>query len=220
MKLTRSVVVLLTMPVIILAAFVAPSASAQEERQESDGSEDPIRAEQPTLDGEDHLTGSSVPWEAPVDSGNMPLSPSSSERHTPSAAGNYANSGMHMNAISCHYLSRADRPHISANRRDVSVHGWWHYYSGTCETATVQIWLYHYRCVPETAQCYWALTDYDIVREMPKKAPLYLRANARHSCESFSRKVGFKVVVDVDIDDAPDPTDTAERIENVYCVPW
>ncbi len=32
-------------------------------------------------------------------------------------------------------------------------------------------------------------------------------------------KVTRSVVVDVDIDDAPDPTDTAERIENVYCVP-
>lgn len=119
----------------------------------------------------------------------------------------------------CSYSSEVDRPHISRNGRDVSAHGWWTYRNGSCRTATVTLWLYHLRISP-TRGYYWALTDTDVVRRMPRNAPLSQRANVRHTCQHQRTAVSFHVVVDVDIDGQIDPPDRPSKTANVNCVPW
>ena len=128
-------------------------------------------------------------------------------------------SGGHATDKFCYYESKVDNPHISANRRDVSAHGYWIYHNGTCSTATVQIWLYHARWSSIIGE-YWALTDYDIVRNMPSNPPVSGRANARHRCATMDRAVTFVAVVDVDIDDHSDPSDRPNRRADINCVPW
>lgn len=119
----------------------------------------------------------------------------------------------------CSYTSEVDEPHISRNGRDVSAHGWWKYRNGSCRTATVTLWLYHLRISP-TRGYYWALTDTDVVRRMPRNAPLSQRANVRHTCRHQRMAVSFHVVVDVNIDGHPDPFDRPSKTKNVNCVPW
>lgn len=226
MKHHKKRTAVLAVAAMILTAVAASPAIAEGESREPRESEDPAAASQPARsrgsNAEDATATSTVAQEAPPGADNLPLgappigipAPDTDTNGSPDSA------TLQDEVTHCHYLSRVDRPHISANQRDVSVHGWWHYYSGNCKKATVQLWLYHYRCVPDTNQCHWAFTAYDRVKEMPKKAPLYARANARYPCESFARKVGFKAVVDVDIDDLSDPPDRASIVEDVYCVPW
>lgn len=119
----------------------------------------------------------------------------------------------------CYYESKVDNPHISANRRDVSTHGYWIYHNGTCSTATVKIWLYHARWNSLIGD-YWALTDYDVVHNMPSNPPVSGRANARHRCATQDRPVTFVAIVDVDIDDHSDPSDRPQRTAHLNCVPW
>lgn len=121
----------------------------------------------------------------------------------------------------CSFESKADNPHISSrNRNQVSAHGHWKYRSGTCRTATVTLWLYHRRWSPFRGH-YWALTDTDIVRRMPRNARLSERANTRYTCGSQDRDVGFWAIVDVDIDGYIDGPDLGYSDQvNVRCVPW
>ncbi len=121
----------------------------------------------------------------------------------------------------CNYETKVDNPHISSrNRGQVSAHGHWIYHNGTCTTAKVTIWLYHRR-TSSWYGSYWALTDTDTVRGMPRNARLSQRANARYTCQSHDRAVGFWAIVDVDIDDHSDPADLGySRQFNVNCLPW
>lgn len=119
----------------------------------------------------------------------------------------------------CDYESKIDDPHISANGTDISVHGHWIYHNGTCSTATVTIWLYHLRWNPFRGY-YWAPNDSDKVRNMPSNPPIRGRANARHRCQTQDQLVSFYAIVDVDIDDHSDPSDTEDSQENLNCVPW
>lgn len=222
MKHHKKLAALLAVAAMILTAVVATPATAREEPLDSHDSGDPVDASQPARNSGDGTAGARVAREATADADNAPLSlpPSGIPAPNDDIDRPTNNAQPHLNATSCNYASRVDNPHISRNQQDVSVHGWWQYYSGDCETATVQVWLYHLRCYPGTDDCIWEFTAYDKVKKMPRNAPLYMRANARHSCVSKAQKVGFKAVVDVNIDDMPDPDDRPERYKNVYCVPW
>lgn len=85
--------------------------------------------------------------------------------------------------------------------------------------ATVKLWLYHVRWSP-TRGHYWALTDTDTVRRMPRNARLGQRANVRHPCLHQRYDVTFRAVVDVDIDGHPDPNDRPWKQDDVACIPW
>lgn len=222
MKHHKTFVALLAVAAMVLPAVIASPATAEEEPQGPVALEDPVAEGQPARGSQDGNQGAPVARTATSDAGILALpAPPSGIPAPPSDVGRpFSRVQPRLMATSCHYLSVADNPHISANLQDVSVHGWWLYYNGDCETATVRVWLYHYRCILDTEECSWVFTAYGEATSVPRNAPLHLRANARHPCESQARRVGFQVVVDVDIDDLSDPSDTATRIENVYCVPW
>lgn len=203
-----------------LTAVAVSPAIAKEEPQGPRSSEAPATAGQATRDSTDGIEDGRVAQEATAGADSAPLSAPPSGIPAPDSDADRSSNSVQSDVTFCYYGSRVDKPHISRNQQDVSAHGWWQYYNGDCKTATVRIWLYHYRCVPGTNDCIWQFTAYDKVKKMPRNAPLYMRANARHSCVSKARKVGFKAVVDVDIDDLSDPPDRVTKFKDVYCVPW
>lgn len=131
--------------------------------------------------------------------------------------------GTHLGWLSnCNYRSRVDNPHPSRTPGDVSVHGWWERRSGDCQTADVTVTLQAYYCSFSSVgrNCWWSTVDVGQRLRMRSHARLSQRANARITCSSVDRQVGYRAYVDVDINGYWDgASKTFSRTVNLYCVP-
>lgn len=114
----------------------------------------------------------------------------------------------------CSYKQKADDPHRSAG--EVSVHGWWSKWSGTCPSkATVKVYLQAYGCA---TTCTWVTVGSGSGKYF-QGGGKGKRATARQVCAS-SRVTGFRAVVDVDLPGIIDPgTKTYSGAVNVACSP-
>lgn len=111
----------------------------------------------------------------------------------------------------CEHTGVSDDVHISRNRTDVSVHGWWRALNDECpEKAKVWVALQVYRCgvVSEGTICYWHTVNKSKPKLLwPGTGNSAARVNARFTCVT-RRSVSWRAVVDVDI---PGEVDGSEK---------
>ena len=122
-------------------------------------------------------------------------------------------------AGSCVYRQAIDNPHISSTAPDAaSVHGWWLVTGGECpSTATVSVALQGYWC--DFFGCRWITVATD-VGSHAEGGGGGNRTTARRTCSDTSRPVGWRGLVDVDLDGVIDPPGlTPSTIVNLFCVP-
>jgi hypothetical protein len=119
-------------------------------------------------------------------------------------------------AGSCKYRQAIDDPHRSGG--DTSIHGWWLKYSGTCPSkANVDVYLQAYWC--DFLGCRW-VTVASGSGDFYQGGGSGKWANARESCSSTARLVGWRGFVDVDLIGVSDPSGyTYSVIKNLYCSP-
>ena len=119
-------------------------------------------------------------------------------------------------AGSCKYRQAIDYPHRSGG--DTSIHGWWLKYSGTCPSkANVDVYLQAYWC--DIYGCRW-ITVASGSADVYQGGGSGKWANARESCSSTARLVGWCGFVDVDLINWSDPSGyTYSVIKNLYCSP-
>ena len=119
-------------------------------------------------------------------------------------------------AGSCKYKQAIDYPHRSG--ADTSIHGWWLKYSGTCpSTANVDVYLQAWWC--DFYGCRW-ITVASGSGNYYAGGGSGRRANARRTCSSTARIVGWRGFVDVDLNGVSDPSGyTYSEIKNLYCSP-
>ena len=160
---------------------------------------------------------------------NAGASPPSSASGTPSASGHFANhpggdiaplaeSG-DIVAGSCVYRQAIDNPHISSTAPDAaSVHGWWLVNGGECpSTATVSVALQGFWC--DSFGCRWITVATGVGSHVAGGGGGN-RTTARRPCSSTARLVGWRGLVDVDLDGVVDPPGlTPSTIVNLFCVP-
>lgn len=111
----------------------------------------------------------------------------------------------------CEHTGDSDDVHMSRNRTDISVHGWWRPLNDECpERARVWVALQVYRCgtVSEGIICYWHTVDKSKPKLLwPGNGNSAARVNARFTCVT-KRAVSWRAVVDVDI---PGEIDGSEK---------
>jgi hypothetical protein len=160
---------------------------------------------------------------------NAGASPASSAEGMPSASGHFAaysggdiaplaESG-NITAGSCTYRQAIDNPHISSTApAAASVHGWWVFAGGTCPaTATVSVALQGFWC--DSFGCTW-ITVATGAGSWVAGGGGGNRTTARRTCSSTARLVGWRGLVDVDLDGVADPAGlTPSTIVNLNCVP-
>lgn len=120
-----------------------------------------------------------------------------------------------ISAGGCTYLQVNDDPHLSSG--DVSIHGWWQRYSGTCPSQNkVTVGLQAYRC---DVTCYWVTvaTGSGTYYQGPGSGKW---ANARRRCAASSAPIGWRGWTDVDLIGINDPSGvTYSNYANYYCTP-
>ena len=125
----------------------------------------------------------------------------------------------------CNYESRTDQPHWSSSSpNSVQAHGWWNKRGGSCTTATVRERIYGWWCqsypsLISGTRCYWKWIDTGTKYRVRPGGGSRKRAIAHVDCVSFSRTVGFKAEVDVDIDGQWDGSRREAAYANLNCVP-
>ena len=110
-----------------------------------------------------------------------------------------------------------DYPHLSKNKRDVSIHGWWKVKpdSQNCpEYAHVEVWLQVNWC-DIFGNCMWVTLDNNTKR-VRAGGGSDRRTNARHECASKDW-IGYRNVVDVDLEDVPDLPNKLKITRDVEC---
>jgi hypothetical protein len=121
----------------------------------------------------------------------------------------------------CEYRQATDGVHDKTGRdkNQVSVHGWWEKYSGTCPSkATVTTYLEAYWC-STVSGCEWITLDSN-GKDVYEGGGGSNWSNARTTCVNFDVKVSFRGYVDVDLDGVEDPPGyTYSAKENFYCDP-
>lgn len=121
-------------------------------------------------------------------------------------------------AGSCKYKQAVDNPHHSNNPPgDVSVHGWWIKWSGTCpSTADIDVVLYAWFC-DEDDNCGWDALDSGNA-DVTAGGGSGRWANARHPCAG-SQNVSYLGRVDVDLNGVSDPSGYTYSEKVLDCYP-
>lgn len=125
-----------------------------------------------------------------------------------------ATSGV-ITAGDCRYRQAVDEAHVT--RGQASVHGYWIQVGGTCpSTATSMVWIQAWWC--DGYGCRWITLESGTRSAAPGTGK---RANARWTCAPTNRLVGWRGIVDVDLDWHIDPSGlTIGDYRNLRCAPW
>lgn len=118
----------------------------------------------------------------------------------------------------CDYRQVNDKPHLSRNRTDASIHGWWIDENGKCpDKANVDITLQAYWC-DNVFGCQWRTVDTGSSDVRARNAG-GKRANARQTCATFET-ISWRGDVDVDLIGVNDPSGyTRSDISDINCAP-
>lgn len=122
-----------------------------------------------------------------------------------------------LSAFGCDYTTHSDNPHKSGN--EVSVHGWWTKSPGSScpRYAYVTVELEAYYCHWRSG-CWWVAQSVNSDRVRSGEGGRGRRVAARFPCVS-NNLVGWRSIVDVDLEGQIDMPLIVSRAANVECSP-
>lgn len=121
----------------------------------------------------------------------------------------------------CDHRGESDNIHLTNNRTEVSVHGWWLKLNDDCPAkADVWVELQAWSCVfwYGSWNCSWYTLDRSPTKRVFSGGGSGNRVNARNECASRSM-VTFRSVVDVDIPGEVDSSEKWYKKRSLACYP-